>query len=261
MLLTSNSIGLATKSWGSHFHPFTPQRKNTENCMITNAIPKSGTYFINRIVECLGHWQDTQVQINPAFYYRIPLCGEMKKVSCLSQDAVKKLRNGQFAAAHLPWNKALERVIEEPIKSSKIRHLFIYRDPRDVLVSYMRYVTYSPNYTRTPKARARQNFMQNNFSTDRERLTYMIEERICNTKARHDFLQYVPWLNHPHCCAISFEALNAEFLSHLNTNRGEFGVVLKRIFAYLEVNPSHVEPRHFYTDVYGKSLTATGKKN
>jgi hypothetical protein len=79
---------------------------------------------------------------------------------CLPQDSVKKLLNGQFVAAHLPWSKKLEQVIEDITPTRRVKHVLMYRDPRDTFVSYMKYVTNSPSYQRTPRARARQNFMR-----------------------------------------------------------------------------------------------------
>lgn len=152
------------KSWSLQFTPFSSQQRNTNSCLITNAIPKSGTYFINKIAECLDKWEDTKVQINFDFWYTITPQGDVGVFKCLLPFSVKKLRNGQLAAAHLPWSENLEQVIENVTTTRRIKHVFLYRDPRDALVSYMRFVTYSSIYTRTPEARAKKNFFQNNFA-------------------------------------------------------------------------------------------------
>jgi hypothetical protein len=132
---------------------------------------------------------------------------------CLPQDSVKKLLNGQFVAAHLPWSKKLEQVIEDITPTRRVKHVLMYRDPRDTFVSYMKYVTNSPSYQRTPRARARQNFMREKFSNDDDRLTYVIQERKDDYSEKYDFLKYEPWLHSSHCCAFKFEDMYMEFVA------------------------------------------------
>lgn len=245
------------KSWSLQFTPFSSQQRNTNSCLITNAIPKSGTYFINKIAECLDKWEDTKVQINFDFWYTITPQGDVGVFKCLLPFSVKKLRNGQLAAAHLPWSENLEQVIENVTTTRRIKHVFLYRDPRDALVSYMRFVTYSSIYTRTPEARAKKNFFQNNFANDDDRLTYLIQERMDNYSVKYDFLKYEPWLRSPHSCAIKFEELYSELLE---IKENGFGNIFKKLFNYLEVDISAIDPVNFYNSVHENSLTASGEK-
>ena len=246
--------------------PFSCRQKDIDSCILTNAIPKSGTYLINRIVECLDNWENTEVQINYDFYYTFPAHGEAGVFECLSSSSLKKLLNGQLVAAHLPYSKDLEEVIKEVNPARRIKHIFLYRDPRDIFVSYTRYVTYSPSYTRTPKARAKQKFMQENFSNDADRLTYIIQEKKDNYSVdkdtyniKYDFLKYAPWLQSQPTCAIKFEELYVELLKV--KEKGIFGDIFTRLFNYLEMDVSTIVPIKFYNCVHEKSFTASGEKN
>lgn len=252
-----HSIAFKTKSWPLQFTPFSCQQRNTGNCLITNAIPKSGTYFINRIAEYLDKWEDTKIQINPDFWYTLPPQGDLGVFKCLPQFSVKKLRNGQMVAAHLPWSEHLEQVIENVSSTRRIKHVFLYRDPRDMLISYMRFVTYSAIYNQTPAARAKKKFFQENFSNDDDRLTYLIQERKDNYSVKYDFLKYEPWLRNRQSCAIKFEELYLEFL---DIKENGFGNIFKKLFDYLEININTVNPINFYNCVYENSLTASGEK-
>jgi len=247
--------------------PFSYQQKDIDSCVLTNAIPKSGTYLINRIVECLGYWENTEVQINYDFYYTFPAHGEAGIFECLSSSSLKKLLNGQLVAAHLPYSKDLEKVIEDVSSARRIKHIFLYRDPRDIFVSYTRYVTYSLSYIRTPKSRAKQKFMQQNFSNDEDRLTYIIQEKKDEYSVgkedtyniKYDFLKYEPWLHSQYTYAIKFEELYVELLEV--KEKGEFGDVFTKLFDYLEIDVSKIDPIKFYNRVYERSFTASGEKN
>ncbi|MCI5148847.1 MAG: hypothetical protein D3916_05565 [Candidatus Electrothrix sp. MAN1_4] len=238
--------------------PFLQQRNGADTCVITNGIPKSGTYFINKIVAYLGHWENSRVHIIPGEYYTVPPEGDFIYIQCPEHHTVQRLLNGQFMAAHLPWTQKLEDVMRESTPTRCIKHILLYRDPRDMLVSYTRFVTNSPTYRRTAVARARQNFMRSNFSTDKERLTYIIQERLDNYSTKYDYLQYESWLRSPQCCAIRFESLYKEFRE---LPRNGLGDVLNRLLAYLNVDVNSIDPIDFHRNVFGKSLTASGEEN
>ena len=249
---------LVAKSWPQQFIPFSRRRKDTDSCVITNALPKNGTYFINSIVERLGHWENIQAHIIPGEWYTTPLEGDFIFTECLERFSIKKLVNGQFIAAHLPWSRDAEQVIGKVTPTRRVKHVFLYRDPRDALVSYMKFITHSPTYYRTPRARARQDFMQEKLSNDDERLTFVIQERQEHYSVKYDYLAYEPWLSSRNCCAIKFEELFTEFTG---IKENGFGNVLEKLFDYLEIDTSAIDPIRFHTSVHGKSITASGEKN
>ncbi len=256
--IKTNPIRLITKSWLQQFTPFSRQHKDTDTCVITNGIPKSGTYFINKIIEALGKWENIRIHIIPGEFYTVPVNGDFIYYECLPRFSVKRLLNGQFIAAHLPFTEDLDQVMGNVTFRRRIKHILFYRDPRDTLVSYTRFVTYSPNYYRTQIARAKQDFMRTNYSNDDDRLTHIIKERADNYSVKYDYLAYEPWLHSPNCCAIKFEDIYTEFIG---IKENGFGNVLRKLFDYLEIDAGSIDPTSFYNSVYGKSITASDEKN
>jgi hypothetical protein len=242
--------------WPQQFTPFSSEKKSTDSCVIANAITKSGHFLIVSILEYLGRWEDIEVQISFTHWSDGPPHGDIVIHRCLHQFAVKKLRNGQMVVATMPWTRGLEKSIGQVTPGRRIKHVFVYRDPRDVFVSYVNFVTYSENYARGQATREYQRFMRENFSNDDERLTYIIKDGRNRNWRNMYFLSraYEPWLRSPSCLAIKFEDLYPE-VAHLR--KGVLGKVLRGLLDYLEVDVNTIDPLDFYDKVYGKSLTAT----
>lgn len=249
----SGPIKLFAKSWFQQFTPFSYKKTDAETCVITNGIPKSGTYLINKIVEALGKWENTNTHISP-FHWDILSNNQGDVVNnCLARFAIKKLRNGQFVAAHLGWSIEFERIIRFNSKKRRIKHILIYRDPRDTHISCMKFETYSKIHLLSPGAKAIRKFMLENFSNDEDRLTHTIEKR-----KNFNFLQYRAWLNNPNCHAVKFEDL---YLDVQKLEKGVLGDTLRNLFKYLEVDLSNIELAGFHNNVFGRGRTFSKEKD
>jgi hypothetical protein len=242
--------------WPQQFTPFSSEKKNTDSCVIGNAVIKSGKFLISGILEYLGRWENIEVRIANTHWDRGLPHGDVEVHKCLHQFAVKKLRNGQMVLGTLPWTRGLGKSIGEVTPTRRIKHIFIYRDPRDVFVSYLNFVTYSEKYSRGRDTRKYQRFMLENFSSDDERLTYIIKKGRSANSGELNYLSrvYEPWLRSPHCLAIKFEDLYPEVI---NLKKGVLGKVLRSLLDYLEVGVDTVDPLELYSKVYGKGPTAT----
>ncbi len=237
---------LLIKYWNLSQSPFRQIRKQANTCVIGNGIPKSGTYFLHKIIEYVGKWEDLKLHILDRGW-----C-ERQITLCPVKFSVRKLRAGQFAPAHLRWSKPLEKRISR--SSQHIKHVFIYRDPRDVCCSYMNFVLKHP---RAIFQRSERKFMLENFSNDAERLTYVIKKMIVENPSEH-FLNYAPWLHSSHCYAVRFEDLYRDILK---AKDGVVGEVLRSLLNYLDVNPADIDPIDFYNKVYNKGKTASSEMN
>ena len=234
--------------WLDQRMAFSPERTDAPSCAVVNGIPKSGTHLIDSIARCLGKWKTVGVFVGtkgdctgaPSFANRrLP-----------HHVAVKKLRNGQMIAGHFPWSEEVERAVAATRPNRRVKHVFIYRDPRDTFVSYMNEKTYR-DYN-VPSMRGSQHttrFMVEGFSDDDERLSYIIKLR-----GSRVFWPFARWLDSPHCLPIRFEDLYPEILA---AKHGNLGTVLRELFTYLDVPPSTVDVVEFYGEVWGKSETAT----
>ena len=242
---------LLIKSPLAQFTPFSAGKTAADSCVIGNGVPKSGTYLVHSIVAYLKKWEDIGIHIDPMDWRTVPTHGEPTVHRCLSQFAVNKLRNGQLVAAHMPWSKSLEKRIGTATASRRVKHVLMYRDPRDIFVSWMRWTTYPEGPVEGTIGKKRQRFMTESFSNDDERLAYVIQNRKeCFGPG------FLPWLQNPHCMAIKFENLYPEVLG---LKDGVIGDVLRRLFNYLEVETSRIDPVDCFDRVHGQSRTASSE--
>jgi sulfotransferase 6B1 len=91
------------------------------------SIPKAGTHLLERVL-CL----------HPLIYRSVlPTIIQPNVVKFGGFDTIlSRLKNGQLAVTHLPFS------IKEmhSINNNQIRHIFIYRDPRDVVLSTLNHL-------------------------------------------------------------------------------------------------------------------------
>ncbi len=94
---------------------------------IANSFPKSGTHLLDQIVSSLPHAFDYgRFLSSMTSSFRFQLRSE--------QETLRYLRRcipGELLRAHLFYEKSYE----ETLKSKNAVHYFIYRDPRDVVIS------------------------------------------------------------------------------------------------------------------------------
>jgi len=250
-IFLSGPGSLALKSWPQQFTPLPAMRSEADSCILANGIPKSGTYLLNRIVEFFSRWEKTGLHINRGHWGESEPKGDYIPHLCFAPFAVKKIRNGQLVAAHLPWNRSLEKVIAKAKPERRIKHLLIYRDPRDVFVSYMRMITYAKWFGETPKNRAHQQFMQTSFANDDDRLAYVIKDILW-----FPFRQYLSWLENRHCLAVKFEDL---YQAIALAKEGRLAPVLVKLLDYLELELKQEDLARFNNFVFNKSPTASSE--
>ena len=240
---------LAVKSWPQQFAPFAYKRKETDTCVICNGIPKSGTYLIHKVVEYIDKWEDIKVHIGLSHWDLTQNTEEHIINNCLAKYAVKKLQNGQFIGAHFPWRRGIEMSMKDITSGRRIKHILIYRDPRDTFISSMNYVTHSNKNVGSNEAVKLKRFMLETFSNDDDRLTYIIEQ-----ERNQNFLEYIGWFNSSYCHAIRFEDI---YLDIKNTRDGILGKTFLKLLEYLEVDPASVDLSQFYSNVFCKGVTAS----
>ena len=244
-------MALYPKSWPQQFTPFSPVRKSIDSCVIASAIPKSGTYLLKSIVNYLGKWENIGVQVNTVHWDNHEAGDGWVDRACLQRYSVKKLRNGQLVSSHLLWSKAIERAVAQVTPQRRIKLLFMCRDPRDIMLSNLRYEIYPEMYPGSLTPQRENQFLQNNFSDDDNRLSYLLEQE---QPLIRSYMRWHPWLQSPHCYAIKFEDLYPDVVGLRDNVLGD---ALTGLLAYLEIDPKKIDPLDLYDKVYGKSLTAS----
>ena len=240
-------------SFWQRLTPFSSGRGSCDSCVIGNGIPRSGTYLVNNILRTIGGWENIGVHVNPRMWDTWQRDRRVTVHPCLARFAIKKLRNGQVIGAHLPWSEALEQVMGQASPDRCIKHVFIHRDPRDTFVSYLNWVTYSPDFLTTAGGREFRKFMLEQFDDDDQRLSHIIRQP---QHSHSVYLSYEPWLRSPRCLAIKFEDLYPEVA---DLQHSVVGPVLEGLFRYLEIDPDRIDLRDLNREVYGQSVTVIGR--
>ena len=246
------------------FTPFSLRKTDADSCVIGNAIPKSGTHLLESIHAYLGKWENIRIGLaNDAWSTsgdrlgKVP-DGQSKMFDCVcsARFHVKKLRNGQMAQAGFSWSKGLERTIARVTDSRRIKHVFIYRDPRDIIISHMNWATYSDSFIKQggEGVKARRKFWLESFASDDERLTHVIKNKINHILVKSYALSFEPWLHSSHCFAVKFEDLYPDIV---DLKTGVLGDTLRNLLNYLEVDAATIDPIVFYNKVYLRGFTAS----
>ena len=154
--------------------------------IIQISIPKSGTHLLAKSIS-----QITKKSMLTAFkkmtlidwYYVAPV--EIEKI------ILPKISNNYFWVTHLAYNEELEDYF---INDLNAIIFFIYRDPRDQVVSFM-------NYGKR---------MKWFHGTDSEIITNLLNGKLLNPPAENIvdyYYKYISWIESEGVCAIKFENL------------------------------------------------------
>ncbi|WP_199620706.1 sulfotransferase domain-containing protein [Paenibacillus alkalitolerans] len=131
-----------------------------------------------------------------------------------SEDMYKDLKEtkpGEVRFGHLYYTSQLKIYLNE----NDFRRFFIYRDPRDSIVSYLFHVT------ALEKTHAHHKYFVNALKDDEDRLMKLITgfaeskdiaaqyglEELGYGNVTHHFLPYLRWLEDPGTCAVRYEDL------------------------------------------------------
>jgi hypothetical protein len=211
--------------------------------LILNSVPKAGTYLLLEAVRCLGGFQD---------------CGHHTYT-----ESLRKLRcDGSFEAARqvpaLIWAAGLGRgmmtvshteygaIIEQYFLSRRdLKMIFIIRDPRDLVISWVDFVFDSPSYAgMSPLNAYQQEQAKLSYLTDAERIAASIEGLL-----QSDVANYIAWINSPACLTLRFEDL-------FNAISAGGGEATDRIAEYLELPRKSGED---FQRALGRGPTSSGR--
>jgi hypothetical protein len=168
--------------------------------VIVCSVPKSGTYFLGQILTRLG-MRDTKLHIHlRSFtdYNHVDLETARKKASQLSVPepigkSLQRIGPGEFAVGHLPITTA------HLLRDFEI--IFIYRNVRDILVSFCRWIAETGRWPDEGAWRAQ--------PEGPERLLGFLQSH--HTKLRKLIDSSANWTAHPSVTRVSFEELMGDY--------------------------------------------------
>ena len=171
-------------------------RKDKPPPAIANSVPKAGTNLLARLMYSLKpyHRKRTKTIMNQ----------DDKDLS----RALGSIRAGQFATSHLYFS----HYRSELLKLLGIRNIFIIRDPRDIVISNVIYITYKDKFHRLHK------FYNHYLGSDEERITAsilgipaeLLDDSVSSKGIADHLREYEGWLTEPDCMVLRFEDLIGE---------------------------------------------------
>lgn len=160
--------------------------------VMANSIPKAGTNLLNQLLKEMPNTVER-------WTYHID-----ETLPGVERQIVSGHR-GQVITAHLPWSEEMSRLL----KDMDYRIFLMVRDPRDIAVSNVNYVT------RMDLSHPLHPYLKS-LPNDDERLTAMINPPVEILDGLPDIWKndglttFLPWLNEKNCLMIRFEDLVGE---------------------------------------------------
>jgi hypothetical protein len=161
--------------------------------ILVNSVPKSGTNLLVQVIEGIPGMEKDRFYRKDTNYLRS-----------------LNLRPGKFGVGHISYDKNYAR----RLKAKGIKHIFIYRDPRDIVVSWTYFLLNSlPDHAAYP-------LFKNRLKTHHERLMTAItgfevknsrmkkKHGIRNVKNIYDRYKHkFAWINDHNVCLVRYEDL------------------------------------------------------
>jgi len=166
--------------------------------LFANSFPKSGTHLLTQVLQGFA-------KIGPAVDAGMPAVvtydgptGKPRPLPDILKD-LRRLRSGDISYGHL---HAFPAVVQELTRTG-VASFFIFRDPRDVVISHVHYVTeMNPNHVHHP-------YYTRTLASFDERLSVSILGRPDLDHLFPDvwgrFEPYLDWLDKPEVLALRFE--------------------------------------------------------
>lgn len=163
------------------------------------SMPKAGTYLMAEVLRLVG-LEPSHLHLNDSSYddySKLTLDEgrahpELARIAMGPLDALKKIQPGQFAVGHLGYSQVLELALQE------FRIIFLCRDPRTALVSFVRFLVDSG------RAESR-DVSWRSIEDQKLRLQRFLE--MDGDVHLHRYRELLPWASHPAVFHLKFEDL------------------------------------------------------
>lgn len=161
---------------------------------LVHSVPKSGTHLIHQLLDGIPQLRNSLADRNTKFFVNNPPTRFYED----HYARLSVLKPGQFGIGHLHWDP----VYAGMLRKLGIKHIYLYRDPRDVLVSLSYFIP-----DKWPEHPLHKPF-QVKYTTPRQRILVLLQG-IAGTfpNFRDYFGPYYGWLEHSDGLRLSFEEL------------------------------------------------------
>ena len=171
-------------------------KRGVSTPILANSFPKSGTHLLVQILETLPDVRDWAnfIASTPSFTLR-------ESDDSVLANRLNTLASGELVGAHLFHSEKARAAIKE----RSILHYLIYRDPRDIIVSEVYYLTKMNRWHRLHKT-------FRGFENINDGYRYSIvgepnQSKFYFPNIAERFARYEPWISDPSVVALKFEDL------------------------------------------------------
>jgi len=175
--------------------------------ILANSFPKSGTHLLIQILQAIPGVRDwgSFLASTPSFTFReIPEDKMCQKI--------RKIVPNELVSAHLYYSKKVEKALAD----KNVVHYFIYRDPRDVVVSGAHYLTFMNKWHKLHKLFKNLPDMDSRIKCHIEGI-YDYQNSFIFPNIRERLMRYKKWIESPFGFSIKYEDLliaNKENIIH-----------------------------------------------
>lgn len=166
--------------------------------IVANAVPKSGTYLLESFFRAIDKRQNLPTHLLDGFYYHWQPEGFAKSIPIGAPDSLRLLKPGQCSPAHLHYTSATSNFLSS---SPDVKHVFMYRDIRDCMVSYARFMKNSKTARLIPVHLREQENMIRYLGDDEHCVTYAIIHCLFTM----NYMDFHPWLSDHNTFSMKFE--------------------------------------------------------
>jgi hypothetical protein len=161
--------------------------------VLVNSIPKSGTHMLMQVARAIPN-----TSYYGSFVARIPSWSRTARSPKQIARLIRKSTPGEVVGAHLPYDEETAGALA----SLNALHVFIYRDPRDVVMSEAHYLANMNRWHSMHRTFSR-------ITSEEERVRTCIvgtdDPQFPDVTGR--LIGYAGWLKHPGTIAIRYEDL------------------------------------------------------
>lgn len=169
--------------------------------VLVNSFPKSGTHLLSQIIGGLPEHYDWG-----QFYVSSPTLTMREVPTGVMTNRLRRVCPSEIVKAHLFWHPDFAHALDE----RKVVRYFIYRDPRDVVVSETRYLTSMNRRHRLHREYA-------SIDNDRDRLSLcingsdaLLRQGVWYPNIAERFARYRGWLSDQPTMSMRYEDLRGE---------------------------------------------------
>lgn len=228
----------------------------TAPILLANAVPKSGTYMVDAIIRATNLYCEANLTVMLHCYNEIKADGSVETHFQPLQRTLAVLRPGFAYPGHLGYTPEADAELGRLVNQRKFMHVFTYRDPRDIVISYANYITHSKVFSaQNEHNRTLQTTMWEKYSTDDERISHWIKNH-----RELNLVGYEPWRHSRFTHAFRFEDLFADLIA---LKSGRLGAVFERLLSSISSHATAEKRRNderaareLFGEIYGQGPTA-----